>query len=129
MKTKKILATLLILAVIVSGFSTINASRMDDDRAADQLKYNYTDLGDGNATWVDGHTYEITLPLNQNYDLGGLLLFAGFTIVKDTNLLEGNVRVSPNVPLARGFRTINAGTWTGIADSGQESIGYIIHVA
>jgi hypothetical protein len=128
MKTKKILAALLILAVLVSGFSTINASKYSDLREADVRMYNYLDIGDENATKLpDGRTYEITLKLDQTYALGGFLQFAADMC---PDLIQGNLRISPNIPTAHGYRTIKAGTWSGIAETPDhlESIGYILHV-
>jgi hypothetical protein len=126
MKTMKIIASLLILAVIVSGFSTINASKGSDAWAAEQAKYNYLDIGDENATIpVDG-TYEITVYIGQIYRFGGFLSMAG----ERTDLIDSHVRISPDLPPVFSIPT-KPGTWTGnlVNPSGVTSANYILHVA
>jgi hypothetical protein len=127
MKTKKIIATLLILAVLASGFSTINAGKGSDAWDAHARQYNYTILTDSNATIpVDG-TYEITLQLNQTYMLGGFLVMAAD---RCPDLIQNNVKVSDDRP-AFFYRTIKTGTWSGnlVNPTGITSANYILHVA
>jgi hypothetical protein len=127
MKTMKIIVALLLLVVVVSGFSTINASKGSDAREAEQAKYNYTFLSDHNATIpVDG-TYEITLKLDQYYDLGGFLSYAADLC---PDLIDSNVRISPDLP-AVFYKPFKSGTWTGniVNPSGVTSANYILHVA